>query len=334
MYNEAIEDNNKVIELDSKNFTAYNNRGYEKMKLGRYTDALADFNRCIDLNPNYENAYNNKGSIDLWQGDYNDAIKEYTKALAFSPKSARAYTNKGLAEFKMGNYNDALNDYNTAIDLDENNAYAYLNIGELKLSQRDYKGAIKAINKAISIDSTDARAYNSLGFAYFKSGNYKHAISNYSSGVAKGGISYKPYYQYSNEAIYALKQHTKADCNIVEWISPVEDVNKLYNGTIELSKPQVTVSVKVLSAQPINKQNIRFFINNQVVTDIGKINISTTADAQLNPATGVYEYEYKAVVQIPPGKSTIKVAYGKKHTPELITDYMTPVSQASLSIVN
>jgi len=101
-----------------------------------------------------------------------------------------------------------------------------------------------------------------------------------------------------------------------------------------LNKQQVPVSVKILSAQPINKQNIRLFINNQVVTDIGKLNIVTTADTQLNPSTGVYEYEYKAVVQIPPGKSTIKVAYGKKHTPELTTEYMTPVSQASLNPAN
>jgi tetratricopeptide (TPR) repeat protein len=302
------------------------------MKLGRYAEAQDDFNKSTAINPNYENAYNNNGSVNLWQGNYTAALKEYAKAIAFFPNSTRAYTNKGLAEFKLGNYSEALSDYNTAIILDEKNGYAYLNIGELKLSTRDYKGAIKAFSSAIAIDTSDARVYNSLGYAYFRANNYKLSIIYANKAVAKGGAGYKPYYQYSNEAVEALKKHGIAQCNVVEWMSPVEDVNKLFNRTIQLQgKAQVTVKVKISSAQMINKQNIRVLINNQPVTDIDKVNVLSTPDSQLNTATGNFEYEYQAIVQVPPGKNPVKVMYGKKHTPELVIEYITTISHASLS---
>jgi len=197
---------------------------------------------------------------------------------------------------------------------------------------RDYKEAIKYLNPSITIDSSDARAYNSLGYVYFLSKNYNHAIACYNKAIAKGGANYKPYYQYLEEATTGLKKHQVSQYTHLAWISPIEDVNKLFKGTIQLSgKPQIAVKVKISSTKPISKQNIQLMINDLPVTDPDKISILETKEMPKNIQTGFYEYEYHAVIQVTPGQNVVKVVYGKKHTPELTIAYNTPISEAYLS---
>ena len=51
MYDEAIEDYTKTIELDSKNSSAYNSRGKARARLKNYKDALGDFEMAVRLSP-------------------------------------------------------------------------------------------------------------------------------------------------------------------------------------------------------------------------------------------------------------------------------------------
>lgn len=49
MYNDAISDYSKTIEIDPRNAYAYYNRGISYDKMGDYNLAIKDFARAIEL---------------------------------------------------------------------------------------------------------------------------------------------------------------------------------------------------------------------------------------------------------------------------------------------
>lgn len=61
MYNDAISDYTKAIEMDPKNAYAYYNRGISHDKKGDYNIAIKDFIRAIELDPTKADFYHNKG---------------------------------------------------------------------------------------------------------------------------------------------------------------------------------------------------------------------------------------------------------------------------------
>ena len=56
-------DLDKVIELDSHNFDAYNVRGQEYKNQGRIEDAINDFTHAIKINPADHTGFINRGNI-------------------------------------------------------------------------------------------------------------------------------------------------------------------------------------------------------------------------------------------------------------------------------
>ena len=84
----AIEDYNTAIELDPKNSSAYNNRGFAYFELGEYELAIRDFNEYIRMNKN------SNGNVDPYIGlsvsyyqlnNVGEAKKYYQVAIEIEP---------------------------------------------------------------------------------------------------------------------------------------------------------------------------------------------------------------------------------------------------------
>ena len=89
--------------------------------MGLYDKALLDLDKTIDLQPDYASAYNNRGLVYEKLEHYDKAILDYNKALKLE-NSAIAYYNRGNTYYEMEEYNNALQDYQTVIEmLNENN---------------------------------------------------------------------------------------------------------------------------------------------------------------------------------------------------------------------
>ncbi|MBL7032115.1 MAG: tetratricopeptide repeat protein, partial [Nitrospira sp.] len=78
--------------------TAYYERGIINGRLKLYDQAVTDFSRSIELNPQDGAAYNNRG-LARAKGlkEYNNAIADFTKAVELDPKFAEAYDNRAIA---------------------------------------------------------------------------------------------------------------------------------------------------------------------------------------------------------------------------------------------
>lgn len=100
-YDLAVNEFNKVIELDSKDATNYLNRG------------LAFFN----------------------QKNYDRAVADYDKAIELNPKESIMYFNRGDLHEKMGNSQKAIGDFQKALELDADNEPAKSNLRRLQAEQ-------------------------------------------------------------------------------------------------------------------------------------------------------------------------------------------------------
>lgn len=82
-YEEAIEDYNKAIELDSNDIAAYHNRGNSKFCLKHYVEAIEDYDEAIKLDPNAE-TYHNRGKAKFELKQYEEAIVDFNRAIAIA----------------------------------------------------------------------------------------------------------------------------------------------------------------------------------------------------------------------------------------------------------
>jgi tetratricopeptide (TPR) repeat protein len=130
----AISDFSKVIELDSKNYFAFNNRCAEKFLLAKnssseaqekdFDSALTDCHQAIKLDESYPNSYFNVGNIKIEisrlkieNSLFADALKSYKEAKTYLNKSAKLYRDQNdlysdeLAKDKVDEINDYLADF-------------------------------------------------------------------------------------------------------------------------------------------------------------------------------------------------------------------------------
>lgn len=129
---QAINDYNKAIELNSEDYTPYYKRGNAYFVKNDYDQAITDFNRAIELNPNYlssyfflAHAYQNKDNYDL-------AIFNYDKVIELNPNISEAYNNRGVVYQAKGNYKQAEMDYIQALKVNPNFQLAKNNLDALR----------------------------------------------------------------------------------------------------------------------------------------------------------------------------------------------------------
>ena len=140
-YAGAIVDFDKVIEIDTEDADAYNNRGLAKFSLGEsetasgnakkaqrlYKAAIEDITRSIQIDSEDADAYNNRGlakfslgkskstrgkvkKVKKTQRFYEAAIADYTQAIKMNPKYAEAYKNQAKVKCKLGDIESARDD--------------------------------------------------------------------------------------------------------------------------------------------------------------------------------------------------------------------------------
>ncbi|MCP3676232.1 MAG: tetratricopeptide repeat protein, partial [Deltaproteobacteria bacterium] len=97
---------------------AYDNRGLSYSKKGLYDRAIADSNKAIEIDPNLANAYNNRGYAYYKKGHYDHAISDSSKAIEIDPNLAEAYQDRGIVySEKYGDKKRACSDWNKACEL-------------------------------------------------------------------------------------------------------------------------------------------------------------------------------------------------------------------------
>jgi tetratricopeptide (TPR) repeat protein len=101
MYDEAIRQLDKALEIDPDYAEAQNNLGLTLNLAGRDKEALEFCQKAIANQPNYGDFHNNLGVLFCKMGRYKEGIEELGKAVRLGAKYGEAYFNLGLAHLKI-----------------------------------------------------------------------------------------------------------------------------------------------------------------------------------------------------------------------------------------
>ena len=154
----------KAIELDPKNYAAYNNLGLLFLeKLKNYQEAEKNIRKAIEIHPTNATAHYNLGKLFETLENNVEAIGAYQKAIELNPKYALAYNNLGVFFKKSGQYSEAEKAYQKAIELEPEYAEAYNNLGNLFADIKHYDKAEKAYQKAIEVNPLEANFHKNFG---------------------------------------------------------------------------------------------------------------------------------------------------------------------------
>ncbi|WP_235318134.1 tetratricopeptide repeat protein [Porphyromonas gulae] len=92
--NDPKENDNKLSNVPEPNrqeAIAYYNRGIDCYIVGLYEEAIKDYSKAIELDGKFVDAYYNRGNAYYKKGSYDEAIKDYSKAIELDDKFALAY---------------------------------------------------------------------------------------------------------------------------------------------------------------------------------------------------------------------------------------------------
>ncbi|MDD9973448.1 MAG: tetratricopeptide repeat-containing serine protease family protein [Candidatus Poribacteria bacterium] len=174
LYDLAIANYDKAIQLKPDYAEAYHNRGIAKGDLGQHFAAISDYDKAIQLKPDDANAYGNRGIAKGKLGKYFAAISDFDKAIQLKPDLAKGYYNRGVAKGDLGQHSAAISDYDKAIQLESDYSDAYINRGLAKAllnrtweAKQDLRAALRLAEKSGDVD-TKARVEIALQFLFLE----------------------------------------------------------------------------------------------------------------------------------------------------------------------
>jgi tetratricopeptide (TPR) repeat protein len=156
----------KVIELEPRNPSAWNNLGRVFNDQGRQDDALHAFKKAIKLAPKYANAWNNLGNYHRENGQNRDALHAYKQATRFEPQNAKPWINLAHTHLDIGQPDMAIRAYKKATRLVPDNVDLLYDLGNIYREMNRFKDAIAAYNKVIKLDPKYILPYAGLVACY------------------------------------------------------------------------------------------------------------------------------------------------------------------------
>lgn len=324
---EALDDFQKVVDLNGTSSTAYNNIGFAILETGMYDAALYYLNKSIEFSPNNKFPIGNSAAIQFWLGNYEEALKGQLRTTRIDPLEPRGFLNVGMTYERTGRYDSALVNYNKAVSLivtDYSDPYKYR--GNYYCKAGLYQKALSDFTKAIELNDRQPASYNSRGYVYMKLKKYKEAINDYDTAVAKGKSYYQPFFKYREEAIAALSGNVVTSVATVEWHCPIDDVNKLFNGTFHAENTEVALQLRITSDLPLQQQDVQLLLDEKVVNSSEK-NLASNSFFRTAPrqnGEAKYAYMYGVTVRLPQGESAIRCIYGKKSS-QVLKTYLAPL---------
>ncbi len=180
----ALADYTQAIRLDPRRTVAYLDRGVLLAATARaYGRAIDDFNRVLELEPDNVSALIARASAYSQLGSQGVAIADLDRAIALQPTASLAFYHRGTVRSRLGEMGLALRAYDQAIRLTPENAAALISRAGLMSSEGHYDEAIRDLDNAIEVQPESANAFYNRGYAYFSKGNFAKATQDYSFAI-------------------------------------------------------------------------------------------------------------------------------------------------------
>ena len=184
-FGKAVEDFEKVLELDSGNVDARDNLSAAYDAWGNFVDTNDDaaaalhFDLAIKFNSENSLALKHRGGVLMRQGGYAQAIEYFDRAININPKYYEAYTSRAIAYFHLSDYIEVAKNLERAIVINPKGDRAYAIYAEVYFRLGKYDKAIKYYNECIARNPFDLVSFRNRAYAYAHNGEYTKAVMDY-----------------------------------------------------------------------------------------------------------------------------------------------------------
>ena len=181
--------------------TAYNNRGVAYHDQGLYDRAIIDYGRAIDVRPDYANAYYNRGGTRHETGDYVAALADFDAAIGLAPNDADAYVARANTHHDSGAFAAAVADYSAALDRRPGDVVALNSRGIAYADTGAYAQALADYDAAIGLAPGFTEVLLNRGRTRFYMGRFADAVPDLAAAVsAEPDDAYRMAWLYLAEA--------------------------------------------------------------------------------------------------------------------------------------
>ena len=201
-YNLADKHYGSVLELDSKNILALQNKSFSLIHLGAYQAAINALNFSMEVDKKSNYSYFLKGVAYDSLKDYTNAFTNYKKAIELAEDKEgknlvtknfyqEYYFNKGRANYKLKIYEEALKDFTKAATIDKEDTHVPKNtqlnyyVGLTQFAKSDFVEAINSFGKSIAANENFHAAFISRGYVYLKMGQYAISLDDFTHVILK-----------------------------------------------------------------------------------------------------------------------------------------------------
>lgn len=177
-YQEALDDYNKAIALDSTFALAYYGKGLALKKLRKYEDATDAYRAAVRHNKMFSEAYIALGKIYSERGMVDNAVKTYEQAIQNDPSSEKAYYELGAIYLnKKKNYNKAAQNFTKATQIDPEYDLAFYSLGVALTELGRLDEGLLALENAIAVSKRKRweEPHYRMAVIYNKQGQYSNA---------------------------------------------------------------------------------------------------------------------------------------------------------------
>ena len=180
-------DNKKYLGLLLQLSEKYPKEKSIHQSLGQYfqrrdpATALEEFNKVLELDPNYKWAYNQIAYIYLDMSEYEKAIENFKKYASVAPGEANPFDSMGEAYFQMGRIEDAIAQYREALAIKPDFYISLRSIPYLYALKEDYSEAMRRLDTWIDIAQAPGEkreAYLCKGFYHYWLGNLEKCLES------------------------------------------------------------------------------------------------------------------------------------------------------------
>ncbi|XP_031524034.1 tetratricopeptide repeat protein 6 isoform X4 [Papio anubis] len=178
----AMQDINAAVKI---NTTAefLTNRGVIHEFMGHKQNAMKDYQDAISLNPKYSLAYFNAGNIYFHHRQFSQASGYFSKALKFDPENEYILMNRAITNTILKKYEEAKGDFANVIESCPFWAAVYFNRAHFYYCLKQYELAEEDLNKALSLKPNDALVYNFRAKVRCKIGLIEEAMADYNQAL-------------------------------------------------------------------------------------------------------------------------------------------------------
>jgi len=146
-----------------------------------FHEAIEEYNKVLELDPNDGNALNSIALIYADMGDFEKAIEYFKRYLSISPGEANPLDSVGWCYFLMGRFDEALAKFKEALEIKPDFYYSLLSVIYVYALKENYPEAMKWIDQFIEMAPTLGRKAEGFlwkGFFNYLLGSLDQSLSD------------------------------------------------------------------------------------------------------------------------------------------------------------